>query len=185
MSLEERTGTRDLLYSGWHRPSSISRYVSKLDASLLGMIDLDAIEVCTFCKEPLALIETKSSFARERVMTYTAALGRRARVPVFLVVYTPTPTGDDIASFLIQRHGSTETWTATPAEYATWLLKLRSDHSSQCSRMNPRLKARLAAHTTPLDGSSLASCPEMDNCPIYEDRGGTCSGCQHLRKAHP
>ena len=57
MSLKERYGKRDLTYSSWHRPESISRFLEKRYAYNLDFIDLDAIEYCHFCKEPLALIE--------------------------------------------------------------------------------------------------------------------------------
>jgi len=54
---EERFGTRDLTYSGWHRTDSTKRYIGREKAYELSYIDIDAVEYCRICCQPLLLIE--------------------------------------------------------------------------------------------------------------------------------
>lgn len=111
---------------------------------MLSMIDLDDLEPCQFCKAPLALIETKHFKAEKRSTVYTAALGEKAGVPVFLVIYTPNEASDDITLFEVQEAGSAQMVRMTPQEYANWLLEFRLEHMASCTEMSPKLKKIIA-----------------------------------------
>jgi len=119
MSMEERYGTRDLAYSAWHRI---------LDPSL-HYIDLDAIEYCAQCKEPLALFELAQDVGQGwKATTVLRKLARKARLPAYLVFWKKE--GDEIVQLRVR-----EVWpcygqenTMSPAEYEQWLLSLREQH---------------------------------------------------------
>lgn len=61
MSDRDRTCWRDPLYSWWHRPDNVRRYLDRRAAWRLGLIDIDGCEYCRYCYQPLALIETQIS----------------------------------------------------------------------------------------------------------------------------
>ncbi len=88
MSRTERTGERDLTYSHWHRghwedgPSGFSVYR-----------DIDGLEYCNSCGEPLLLVETASANG-DRLKDHKAmlTLAKKADVPAVLIFYE-TATG--------------------------------------------------------------------------------------------
>ena len=129
MSLNERTGQRTLIYSGWHRPGSLGRFIPKHLASRMHMIDIDACEYCDGCKVPLALIETQQSRSKPKGARVTCILGRMAGVPVYSVSYWCEGEAD-IEGFKVQslEPYSPDVDTLTAAEYAQWLLDLRFGH---------------------------------------------------------
>lgn len=135
MTLYERTGSRSLTYSGWHRPKSLSRYLPKHLAHRVFMIDIDACEYCDVCKVPLALIETQESRSNPKPARVTTTLARMAGIDAFSVSYWCDAEAD-IEGFKVQqiqpRGGQVLTLTA--AEYAQWLLDLRFGH--QCVRQD-------------------------------------------------
>ena len=93
MSMEERYGSRDLTYSAWHRT---------LDPSL-HYIDLDAIEYCAQCKEPLALLELAQDVGQGwKATTVLRKLARKARLPAYLVFWKKE--GDEIVQLLSLIH---------------------------------------------------------------------------------
>jgi hypothetical protein len=130
MSQRERTGVRDMIYSRWHRPELISRYLRLDQAVILDMIDIDACESCHFCKRPLALIETKESRATSTSAYITSLLAQMAGVPGYLVFYTATDS-DDISEFRVQQVAPVPgaLTVVTPQAYAEWLLSLRDAHT--------------------------------------------------------
>ncbi len=140
MSNEERTGRRSLLYSGWHRPSSITRYVGRLAAAKLCMIDVDACEYCCYCRTPLALIETQESNGKPKAAPVTATLARMAGIPAFSVSVQVNQTGlvSEIVGFCVQmitpQLGAIVRMNC--AEYATWLLALRGPHACVARTLN-------------------------------------------------
>jgi len=136
MSSQERTGTRDLLYSKWHREASIRRFLPARCAYDLGMIDIDACEYCRYCNLPLALVETQRSTFGPKSATVTEALARLAGLPAFSVSYRATEDGEDIAEFRVQQitPAQGEARRLTPAEYAEWLLSLRFPHNHSCRK---------------------------------------------------
>lgn len=127
----------------WHRRESVNRFLDGNRAQWLTMIDVDACEYCHLggCLEPVALIETKLIWSREKTMTVTANLARRASLPVFLVEYeTLKPSescetceqpvaveGNDIAYFVITGDGAPQD-ELSPQAYAEWLWRLRLGH---------------------------------------------------------
>lgn len=129
----------DLYLDEWHRKDSLSRFVGRERAGWMTMIDIDSCEYCFLggCYQPVALIETKLIISREKTLTVTENLARRASLPAHLVEYAPTldsimcdtcgrpdaTPGNDIDYFVID--GRLE---KTPAEYAEWLWNLRIPH---------------------------------------------------------
>jgi hypothetical protein len=76
----ERTGIRDLTFSNWHR---------QIHGDPLRMVDVDGLEFCRKCKQPLALIETGLDYGQDSKWTGAlAGLARRAGVPAFCLLYT-------------------------------------------------------------------------------------------------
>jgi hypothetical protein len=131
MSQEERWGTRDESYSGWHRRNSIRRFVGIEKAQTLALIDVDAcvyVEYDDRGKEPLMLIETARD-GGPKVSTVTRNLARRASLPAFVVRYIHSaaeflaPGVPDITSFRVKQIWPDQTGyqTMTPHQYANWL----------------------------------------------------------------
>lgn len=130
MSMEERTGGRDLLYSGFHRPSSIRRFLTPREAASLCVIDIDFCEACCFCYQPLALIETQRSAHLPKQAPIMAKLAHLAGLPAWSVSYLPTDDGADIEVFRVRQVEpfDDEALTMSPDVYAKWLLHLRAAH---------------------------------------------------------
>jgi hypothetical protein len=144
MSQQERTGTRDLLYSRWHRYEQIRRFLPVRVAAMLKAIDVDWCEACHFCNAPVALIETQQSTRNPKPAAVTARLAQMAGIPAFSVSYTATSADDDIGSFVIQRiapDATEDAVTMEPATYACWLLGLRLEHC----RSNPDCRRKYRA----------------------------------------
>lgn len=127
MSQHERTGTRDLTYSAWHRSRSTKRFLGAVRAAKLSMIDVDAVEFCFRCSKPLALIEVKDYHAQSLSMRVTLALADLAGIDAYLVLCWPTEAGDDIERFEV-RPRSGQTVEMSPSEYAEWLWSFRDAH---------------------------------------------------------
>jgi len=124
MSREERFGTRDLTYSSWHRR------VEPADRNTLTYIDLDAVEYCHRCREPLALLELARDVGQAfKPTTVLRALAERAQVPAYLVFYKPDADGNIIGFRMRQVYPRAGEWqTLSPGEYAAFLVRLRSLH---------------------------------------------------------
>jgi hypothetical protein len=146
MSMNERSGKRDLLYSAWHRPNGgrledgrkvpgIARFLGPRRAAQLTVIDIDWCEACHACSTPLALIETQAGDRPPKSATITVALAALSGVPAYSVSFRRSKDGADIDAFRWTR-----LWPASPvcdlwhspAEYAEWLWELRRDHESDC-----------------------------------------------------
>lgn len=131
MSEKERTGSRDLTYSRWHRTDSLKRFLDVREAFACKVIDIDWCEYCGICKAPLALVETKESRTVFDA-NITSALARLAGVQAFTVSYWRD--GDDIGGFLVRRLvpevGPIR--EMSPPQYAEFLYALRLHHD--CSR---------------------------------------------------
>jgi hypothetical protein len=127
VSENERTGTRSLLYSKWHRTASLQRFVAPIQAFACSMIDIDDCEYCRSCGEPLALIEVQQSKANPKPAKVTARLARMASIYAYSVSCWPTEDGDDIAWLKVRRIEPPDPTVEllTPAEYALFLWDLR------------------------------------------------------------
>ncbi len=131
MSATERTGVRDLLYSGWHRVGCLRRYLGTTAAAKVCAIDIDWCEYCCYCGEPVALIETQQSTAAPKSARVTRRLAQLAGIPAYSVSYEATAGGDDIARFQVRQIAPSVGVTTEhdPHAYARWLMWLRSIHS--------------------------------------------------------
>ena len=136
---------REQLFSSWHRPKHMERHITPqpgLSAEWLAdsmqMIDLDCVEYCRFCKEPLALIETQRSAGPPKPATVTHNLGVAAGVPVFSLSYSAVPgqvwMDEDVESVRItQLHNpdgppDRTVHQMTPTQFVDFLVDLRRKH---------------------------------------------------------
>ena len=136
MSDTERLGWRDLAYSAWHRPASTSRFLGLERATQLGMIDLDDVEYCRRCSEPLALIETAFDVGHGlKATTVMRRLARRCQLPAVLALYAKDGA-DDISGFRVRsvEPAGTRLVPVTPAAFAEGLWRLRQRHSCEPSQ---------------------------------------------------
>lgn len=136
MSLTEMTGFRSTVYSAWHRPNKLRRYLPAKVADDMTMVDIDAllrcerwIEACKGCYEPLVLIETYV----DNKQTYKCAaalrkLAARAGVEAYVVRYVPNENNTDITAFHVRRvQPWREEWVEwTPQQYADFLVRVRA-----------------------------------------------------------
>lgn len=128
MSIKERTGTRDLTYSAWHRQDNLRRFIGRMSADAMTMIDIDACEYCRDCYTPLALIETQHSCNGPKSARVTQQLASMAGITAWSVSYV-TDDGD-ITGFQVRRLAPTVSTVhaLTPLGYGRFLFSLRDDH---------------------------------------------------------
>ena len=102
-------------YSDWHR---------KYDG--IAYIDVDSVECCQYCYEPLAIIETCYDKGQEwKATTLSKIIAERLNIPCFLVFYKElTPS---ILTFRIKRIKSRKTEFRLMSE-DEWVIILRSLH---------------------------------------------------------
>lgn len=130
MSNRERSGIRDLTYSAWHRVANLKQWLGEKLANFVTMVDIDSLEYCKCCYEPLALIETKFIEAVEKSWTATAKLALRAGIPAYLVIYDK-PDGL-VTKFWVTGSGY-DHHPMTPDEYAWWLVGIHANCNCQTS----------------------------------------------------
>ena len=109
-------------YSDWHR---------KYDG--IAYIDVDSVECCMYCYEPLAIIETCYDKGQEwKATTLSKIIAERLNIPCWLVFYKElTPTS---LTFRIKRIRSSKTGFRLVSE-DQWVIILRSlhdHHKSKC-----------------------------------------------------
>ena len=143
MSRYERFGTRDLVFSNWHR-------YALGDAEK--QINIDTLEYCQRCRETLALIEDARDVGQKRKPTLVMEkLARRLPgVGAFCVLYTHSaePCRCDgpnrwpgcehgISSFRVRRvwPNPTEFVGWSPAGLANWIAKLHLNHERRECQM--------------------------------------------------
>jgi len=146
----------DLTYAEWHRrelPVFYNRLGHRLD-----MADRDWTEVCHFCRAPLAVAEEVLDFGqdlRDKAVTITTKLGRRARVPALIFaprIERPMQVQNRIDELnaeiraLESQHpmlyitarrlwpSPTDFEKYTPREWAAEIYLLHRDHHSICAR---------------------------------------------------
>ena len=102
-------------YSDWHR-----RYDG------ISYIDVDSVECCQYCYEPLAIIETCYDKGQEwKATTLSKIIAERLNIPCFLVFYKElTPSS---LTFRIKRIKSRKTEFRLMSE-DEWVIILRSLH---------------------------------------------------------
>jgi hypothetical protein len=133
MSEHERTGSRNLAYSRWHRTASLRRFIGERAARACGMIDLDGVEICRRCSEPLALVETCYDVQQFKATTVLRRLAMLANLDAYLIYYVTDLdgeiTGYRIAKVWPERIGPVP-WTVD--QWARKLAGLRRAH--RCRR---------------------------------------------------
>lgn len=133
MSAKERTGKRCLAYSRWHREQGRE----------LAAIDIDFVEYCVYCNEPLALVETTRDVGQGyKATTVTQALAQKAGLEVWLVYYSVEGEEgkEKVTRVRVQRvyPGKTKIVFATPEQWRVRLLKMRSEHYKACVKFPKR-----------------------------------------------
>ena len=111
------------VYNDWHR---------KYDG--IAMIDIDSIECCPRCYEPLAIIETcYDKNQKYKATTLSKIVASRLNIPCFLVFYKNlTQTS---LTFRIKRIRASQTQfnIMSESEWVSILLDLQSNHKKVCS----------------------------------------------------
>ena len=111
-------------YNDWHR---------KYDNNI-AMIDIDSIECCPHCYEPLAILETCYDKGQKyKATTLVKTLSDRLRVPSFLVFYKKV--GQDSLSFRIKRlHVPNADYEfMNEDEWVRELYQLQFEHKKVCN----------------------------------------------------
>jgi hypothetical protein len=109
-------------YNDWHR---------KYDG--IAMIDIDSIECCPRCYEPLAIIETCYDKGQKyKATTLSKIVASRLNIPCWLVFYKElTPSS---LTFRIKRikASQTEFQLMNENEWVAILLDLQQNHRKEC-----------------------------------------------------
>lgn len=110
-------------YNDWHR---------QFDG--IAMIDIDSIEVCPNCFEPLAILETCYDKGQKyKATTLVKIVSSRLNIPCFLVFYKKLT--DSTLTFRIKRitSSNTEFELMNEQEWFNTLLDLQANHKTICS----------------------------------------------------
>ena len=114
-------------YNDWHR-----QYDN------IAMIDVDSVEVCPDCYEPLALLETCYDKGQKyKATTLVKTLSERLRVPSFLVFYKNVGQGS--LTFRIKRlHVPNASFEyMNEDEWVRELYQLQNEHRKCCIKATP------------------------------------------------
>lgn len=109
-------------YNDWHR---------KYDG--IAMIDVDSIEVCPHCYEPLAILETcYDKNQKYKATNLCNTLARRLNIPCFLVFYKNLT--ETTLTFRIKRitGSQTEFQYMNEDEWVSVLYEIQSEHKKVC-----------------------------------------------------
>jgi len=113
------------VYNDWHR---------KYDG--IAMIDIDSVECCQHCNEPLAIIETcYDKNQKYKSVTLSKIIAKRLNIPCWLVFYKElTPSS---LTFRIKRIRSskTEFELMTELEWYQVLRSLHDHHHKNCNKL--------------------------------------------------
>ena len=110
------------IYNDWHR---------KYDG--IAMIDIDSVECCANCYEPLAIIETCYDKGQKyKVTTLSKIVAERLNIPCFLVFYKESTPGS--LNFRVKRIRSsrTEFERMNEDQWVKILRSLHDHHKSKC-----------------------------------------------------
>ena len=111
-------------YSDWHR---------KYDG--IAYIDVDSVECCMYCYEPLAIIETCYDKGQPwKATTLSKIIASRLNIPCFLVFYKLL--GKDTLTFRIKRIRSSQTefQLMNEDEWVAILRDLHNHHQLNCKK---------------------------------------------------
>ena len=110
-------------YNDWHR---------KYDG--IAMIDVDSVEVCAKCYEPLAILETCYDKGQKyKATTLCNILARRLNIPCFLVFYKNLT--ETTLTFRIKRITSSQTdfEYMNEDEWVSVLREIQNEHRKVCN----------------------------------------------------
>ena len=111
-------------YNDWHR---------KYDG--IAMIDVDSVECCAYCYEPLAIIETcYDKDQKYKATTLSKIIAERLNIPCFLVFYKPLD--QDTLTFRIKRirASQTEFQLLNENQWVDILRDLHQNHNQNCKK---------------------------------------------------
>lgn len=126
------------LWSEFHY--SLGDYLGDAIGWALGMLDIDSIETCRHCGEPIALIEIKHEYENRRIWRATRTVARRSHLRGHLVVIRTDDEKETITAFSVYSDGGAPQ-VFTPSEMAQWLLDLRAEHAGYCRQMLQTIEA--------------------------------------------
>jgi hypothetical protein len=99
------------------------------------MIDVDSVEVCPQCMQPLAFIELAKDVGQNfKAYTLTKKLADKFSVPGFVLFYRLN-VKEEITNFRVKRISPEVRMVKNsikPDEWLEFILQLQSDHKSRC-----------------------------------------------------
>jgi len=111
-------------YNDWHR---------KYDG--IAMIDIDSVECCAYCYEPLAIIETcYDKNQKYKATTLSKIIAERLNIPCFLVFYKQTTHGSLTFRIKRIRSSKTEFQYMNEDQWVDTLRNLHINHSKNCKK---------------------------------------------------
>jgi hypothetical protein len=109
-------------YNDWHR-----KYEG------IAMIDIDSVECCQYCYEPLAIIETcYDKNQKFKATTLSKIIAERLNIPCFLVFYKESTPGSLIFRIKRIRSSKTEFQLMNEDQWVSILRSLHDHHSTNC-----------------------------------------------------
>ena len=118
------------VYNDWHRKHEG-----------IAMIDVDSVECCAYCNEPLAIIETcYDKNQKYKSVTLSKIIAKRLNIPCFLVFYKELD--QHTLTFRIKRVRSskTELKRMNEDEWLSILRSLHDHHSKHCKSTKRKAK---------------------------------------------
>jgi hypothetical protein len=113
------------VYNDWHR---------KYDG--IAMIDIDSVECCQHCYEPLAIIETCYDKGQKyKSTTLSKIIAKRLNIPCFLVFYKELAQGSLTFRIKRVRSSKTEFELMTELEWYQVLRSLHDHHHKSCNKL--------------------------------------------------
>ena len=121
----EKTDERERTYSRWHR-----QYEGEYR-----FIDIDHVEYCPYCLEPLGLFETAIDVGQDyKCADVTTKIAKKIRVPSYIVLYKPIGY-DEIESFRVKQTNpvkNNEYLTYNSNQFLRLLKLLHETHNIFC-----------------------------------------------------
>jgi hypothetical protein len=109
-------------YNDWHR-----KYEG------IAMIDVDSVECCQYCFEPLAIIETCYDKGQKyKATTLSKIIAERLNIPCFLVFYRESTPGSLTFRIKRIRASKTEFQLMNEDQWVSILRSLHDHHKLNC-----------------------------------------------------
>ena len=109
-------------YNDWHR-----KYEG------IAMIDVDSVECCAYCYEPLAIIGTcYDKNQKFKATTLSKIIASRLNIPCFLVFYRESTPGSLTFRIKRIRSSKTEFRLMNEDQWVKILISLHDHHSTNC-----------------------------------------------------